>query len=164
MNQGVEWALHGCVALAWVGRDRAVPAAKLAQLNDLPAPYLNKQLQALAHAGVLQSSNGPKGGFKLARRPEEITVLDVVLAIEGEDEAFRCTEIRQHGPFPTPRQDCQVPCQIASIMHDADVAWRRSLAERSIADIAAEVEAASPQVRERISSWMGTSAQGLSPG
>jgi len=158
MNQGVEWALHGCVALSWVARDRAIPAAKLAELNGLPAPYLNKQLQALAHAGVLRSTNGPKGGFRLARGPEEITVLDVVLAIEGEGEAFRCTEIRQRGPFPTPRRDCRVPCQIASVMHDAEMAWRRTLTERSIADIAAEVEASNPQVRKRICSWLDSSS------
>ena len=154
MNQGVEWALHGCVTLCWVGPDVSVPVAKLAELNDLPAPYLNKQLQALAHAGVLESTRGPKGGFALARPAAEISVLDVVLAIEGEAEAFRCTEIRQRGPLPSSQRDCRVPCSIASVMHEAELAWRGSLAARSIADIADQVERSAPHVPRKIRGWV----------
>ena len=153
MNQGVEWAVHDCVNLTWLGPAVSLPVARLAELNDLPAPYLNKQLQALVHAGVLTSTRGPGGGFALARPASEISVLDVVLAIEGEEEAFRCTEIRQRGPMPTSARDCRVPCQIAAVMHDAEVAWRASLAGRTIADIAAEVERSSPHVPERIRAW-----------
>ena len=45
MSQGVEWALHCCLNLAWTGTP--VPASRLAALYDLPPAYLNKQLQAL---------------------------------------------------------------------------------------------------------------------
>jgi Rrf2 family protein len=159
MNQGVEWAIHGCVTLAWVGPDTAVPVARLAELNDLPAPYLNKQLQALARAGILGSTRGPKGGFTLARSPAQISVLDVVLAIEGDQEAFRCTEIRQRGPLPPSRRDCRTPCQIASVMHEAEQAWRATLAGRTIADIAAEVEATSPGTPVRIRTWTAGAAE-----
>jgi Rrf2 family protein len=158
MNQGVEWAIHGCVTLAWVGPDTAVPVARLAELNDLPAPYLNKQLQALARAGILASTRGPRGGFTLARSPDDISVLDVVLAIEGEQEAFRCTEIRQRGPLPASKRDCRAPCQIASVMHEAERAWRRTLAARTIADIASEVEAKSPETLVRIRRWTAGAA------
>ncbi|WP_280206483.1 Rrf2 family transcriptional regulator, partial [Nocardia cyriacigeorgica] len=44
---------------------------------------------------------GARGGFELARRPERITLMDVVSAIEGPDEAFRCTEIRRDGAGST---------------------------------------------------------------
>jgi DNA-binding IscR family transcriptional regulator len=71
--------------------------AQLAASHDLPRAYLNKQLQALAQAGLLVSTPGVRGGFRLARPPEAISLLDVVEAIEGPQEAFRCTEIRQRG-------------------------------------------------------------------
>ena len=50
--------------------------------DDLPPAYLNKQLQALVRAGILSSTPGPRGGFRLARRLEDISVLDVVVAGE----------------------------------------------------------------------------------
>ncbi|MBN9023815.1 MAG: Rrf2 family transcriptional regulator, partial [Rhizobiales bacterium] len=103
MGQGVEWALHACVNLAWAGPEQPLPVAALAELNGLPAPYLNKQLQALARAGVLTSTPGARGGFSLARPPEDITVLDVVQAVDGEEGAFRCTEIRRQGPLAASR-------------------------------------------------------------
>ncbi|MEU7532473.1 Rrf2 family transcriptional regulator, partial [Saccharothrix sp. NPDC042600] len=97
MGEGVEWAVHCCLNLAWIG-ERAIPATRLAAYYELPAAYLNKQLQALARAGLLTSTPGPRGGFRLARAPERITLMDVVSAVEGPDQAFRCTEIRHRGP------------------------------------------------------------------
>src|SRR3982074_1611026 len=98
MTEGVEWALHCCLNLSWVGPEQAVTAARLAAFYELPTAYLNKQLQALARAGILSSVSGPKGGFRLDRRPEQITLLDVVVAIDGPVDAFRCTEILHRSP------------------------------------------------------------------
>lgn len=154
MNQGVEWALHGCVNLAWAGPDATVKVARMAELNGLPAAYLNKQFQALAREGLLVSTSGPKGGFSLGRAPSDISVLDVVLAIEGHERAFRCTEIRQQGPLPASKRDCRVPCAVASVMHDADAAWRQSLQSRTIADIAEQVARTNPEVPERVRHWL----------
>ncbi|NED55319.1 Rrf2 family transcriptional regulator, partial [Micromonospora aurantiaca] len=51
MNEGVEWAIHSCLNLTWLEPGEAVTAARLAAYYELPAAYLNKQLQALARAG-----------------------------------------------------------------------------------------------------------------
>lgn len=51
-----------------------------------PAPYLGKVLQKLARAGVLRSKRGRTGGFVLGRPASEITLADVVLAVEGADD------------------------------------------------------------------------------
>jgi Rrf2 family protein len=158
MGQGVEWALHACVNLAWAGSDRPVPVAALAELNELPLPYLNKQLQALARAGILTSHAGPRGGFALARPPAEITVLDVVQAIDGTEGAFRCTEIRRRGPLPASARDARTPCQIASVMGRAEAAWRAELAAETIADLAGQVEAKVPQTPVRIRGWIAERA------
>ncbi|GAA4706619.1 RrF2 family transcriptional regulator [Phytohabitans rumicis] len=149
MNEGVEWALHSCLNLSWVEPDRAVTAAKLAAFYNLPTAYLNKQLQALARAGILSSTSGPKGGFRLARALDAITLLDVVIAIEGADEAFRCTEILKDGPGGDPTVDYRETCVLSQAMRSADLAWRRELAARTIADIRATVEARFPGTPER---------------
>lgn len=51
-----------------------------------PAPYLGKVLQKLARAGVLRSKRGRTGGFVLGRPASQITLADVVLAVEGADD------------------------------------------------------------------------------
>ena len=154
MGQGVEWALHACVNLAWAGPEQPLPVAALAELNGLPAPCLNKQLQALARAGVLTSTPGARGGFSLARPPEDITVLDVVQAVDGEEGAFRCTEIRRQGPLAASRTATRTPCQIASVMGRAEAAWRAELAAETIAGLAGQVEAKVPQTPVRIRRWL----------
>ncbi|MPS28303.1 MAG: Rrf2 family transcriptional regulator [Alcaligenaceae bacterium] len=135
MSEGVEWGLHCCVALGWMGQDEVVSTARLAAKFGLPAAYLNKSLQALARAGILASSAGPKGGFRLARPPARITLLDVVDAIEGQETAFRCTEIRRNGEGAAPPAECRRPCAIASAMHGAEAAWRKELSRQTIAMI-----------------------------
>jgi Rrf2 family protein len=152
MNEGVEWALHSCVNLCWIPGE-TVTAKKLAAFYNLPTAYLNKQLQALARAGIMSSTSGPKGGFQLARRPEEITLLDVVVAIDGAEDAFRCTEILKDGPGADPKADYRKTCLVASAMRRAELVYRRELAARTIADIVAEVEQTFPQTPESTRAW-----------
>jgi Rrf2 family protein len=135
LSQGVEWALHCCSVLAAVPPDRVLPAARLAELHELPGPYLAKQLQALSVAGIVESTPGPRGGYRLARPAADITVLDVVLAVDGADPAFTCTEIRQCGPGACAPSAYRTPCGIARIMWDAEDAWRASLRRHTIADL-----------------------------
>lgn len=153
MNEGVEWAVHSCLNLAWLG-ERAVPAARLAAFYELPAAYLNKQLQALARTGILTSVSGPRGGFRLARAPEKITLMDVVVAIDGGDPAFRCTEIRQRGGSGGGESGAYIePCTIDAAMRKAELAWRRELAGQTVAEVMATVERANPGVPGKVRRW-----------
>jgi Rrf2 family protein len=151
MSEGVEWAIHCCLVLAWLGDDRPVPTARLASTFELPPTYLNKQLQALSKAGIVRSTPGPRGGFRLARRPRDITLLDLVTAVDGPDEAFRCQEIRQRGVGASvPKKRFREQCAVAAAMRKADVAWRRALAEQTLADVGAAVDRAAPQSAELV--------------
>jgi Rrf2 family protein len=135
MSQGVEWALHCCSVLAGVAPTRVMPAAKLAEYHDVPPAYLAKHLQALSQAGIVESVPGARGGYRLARPADEITVLDVVLAVDGEESAFTCTEIRQCAPGACEPSAYKGACGVARIMWAAEDAWRRSLAEHTIAEL-----------------------------
>jgi Rrf2 family protein len=152
MNEGVEWALHSCVNLCWIPGE-PVTAARLAAFYELPTAYLNKQLQALSRAGNLSSTSGPKGGFQLARRPDKITLLDIVVAVDGPDEAFRCDEILRAGPGGNPATDYRKTCLISQAMRKAELNWRRDLASQTIADIVASVEETFPGTPENTRNW-----------
>ncbi len=64
----------------------------------MPPAYLAKHLQAMAHAGLVESTPGRNGGYRLARPAAEISLLEVIDAVEGGEPAFRCTEIRRPRP------------------------------------------------------------------
>ena len=143
MGEGVEWALHCCTLLAAIPEGTTLPAARLAEFHGVPPAYTAKHLQALARAGVVASEPGRRGGYRLGRPAGEITLLDVVLAVEGEEAAFRCTEIRQRGPAGRPPEEYRGACAIARAMWEAEDAWRASLRGRTVADI---VNGLAPQV------------------
>jgi len=138
MSAGVEWAVHCCIVLSQA--DEPVPAQRLAEFHGVSRTYLAKHLQQLARAGLVTSSEGRVGGYTLTRPADEITVLDVVLAIEGDGSSFRCTEIRQNGPLPAPASACRRECAVARAMYAAEGAWRSSLASVAIADLVGTVE------------------------
>jgi Rrf2 family protein len=135
MSDGVEWGVHVCTLLAALPSERALPAAKLAEYHNVPPAYLAKHLQALARAGLLETVKGPRGGYRLARPPAQITVLEVVEAIDGDEPAFRCTEIRRRGPTAMPARTYTKPCGIHAAFMRADDAWRAELANTTIADV-----------------------------
>jgi Rrf2 family protein len=154
MNEGVEWAAHICLLLDWLETDRPVSTTRLAASYELPPAYLNKQLQALVRAGIVTSTAGARGGFRLARPLSAITMMDVVAAIEGPDEAFQCTEIRQKGMgTETPASAYRPPCPVHTAMRRAELAWRRELAGQTLADVKAETERRLPRLGERIRNW-----------
>jgi Rrf2 family protein len=156
LSDGVEWGAHVCTQLAALPPDAALPAARLAEYHSVPSAYLAKHLQALARAGVLETVKGPRGGYRLARPPAEITVLDIVEAIDGEEPAFRCTEIRRRGPSAVPAREYHLPCGIHRAFTRADEAWRRELALTTIASLLTRVlEEAPPVSLERAARWLG---------
>lgn len=135
MSDGVEWGVHVCVLLAALPDDSALPAAKLAEYHGVPAPYLAKHLQALASAGVLRTVKGARGGYRLARPASQITVLEVVEALDGQESVFRCSEIRRRGPMAMPAREYTKACGIHSAFNRADQAWRAELAATTITDL-----------------------------
>ena len=123
----------------------------------MPSAYLAKHLQALARAGVLETVKGPRGGYRLARPPAEITVLDVVEAIDGDEPAFRCTEIRRRGPSAVPAAG--VPDARAASTAPSPAPTTRgapSSAATTIADLVIGVVQEAPRAAvEKGARWLG---------
>ncbi|HXS08220.1 MAG TPA: Rrf2 family transcriptional regulator, partial [Rhizomicrobium sp.] len=97
-----------------------------------------KSLQSLSQVGLVEGTLGPRGGYRLAKAPGQINFLDVVEAVEGKESTFVCTEIRKNNPCrrvcpDASRRADSKSCGVARVMWAADKAWRRSLAEVSLA-------------------------------
>lgn len=97
LSQTAEYALRAVLALADCG-GRPVVTPALATITGAPTRYLAKVLQILARHGLLCSQRGVHGGFVLARSPENITVLQVVRAVEPTRRIDRKPlELANHG-------------------------------------------------------------------
>ncbi len=155
LGDGVEWALHCCSVLGAMPPQGAVPASVLAEFHGVPSAYLAKQMQALSRAGIVESVPGRNGGYRLARPATDITILDVVLGVEGPERAFRCTEIRQQGPSAVAPSSYLKPCGIAAAMWRAEEAFRQELAATTIGDLVAELETGvDPEQTEKALVWL----------
>ena len=135
LAEPVEWAIHCTTVLALLPADGALPSSRLAEFHGVPAAYLAKALQSLSRAGIVESVAGRKGGYRLGRTAAEITLLDIVDAIEGAEPSFRCTEIRKRGPARVAPGLYSPVCGIAEAMYRADEAWRAELRRTTVADL-----------------------------
>ncbi|GHF04083.1 Rrf2 family transcriptional regulator [Amycolatopsis deserti] len=142
--------LHCATTLAQLEPGGTASTAQLAEYFDLPAPYLAKQLKALVRAGVLTATTGPRGGFRLARPAAEITLLEIVEAVDGASAPYECREIRQQGRGALPPEECRETCLLAAKMASAHEAWRERLRTESLGDVLAELPEWAPQRTRRL--------------
>jgi Rrf2 family protein len=155
LSEGVEWAAHCATVLAALPESLVLPAARLAEYHDIPAPYLAKSLQALKRAGIVESTTGRQGGYRLARPAVSITLLDIVQAVEGDDRFFRCTEIRRRGPSRVAARSYTPTCGIAAAMWRAEDAWMAELESTTLADlVAVTLRHAPPAALEKSVTWI----------
>ena len=166
ITTGVEYGLH-CLLYLTGPRDEALPASArdLADLQGVPIEYVAKLFTKLQKAGLVVASEGARGGFRLARKPNLISVLDVIVAIDGEKALFECREIRGRCAVfdgRPPAWATRGVCSIHAIMMEAEARMREVLAARTLADIAASVAAkASPNFSREIAKWLANKAPGL---
>jgi Rrf2 family protein len=84
-----EYALRAVVVLARQP-EQAYSAEQIAEATRLPRRYAHKVLQALVRAGLVRSQSGPGGGYALVRPPQEVSILDVVSAVEPIPRIRHC--------------------------------------------------------------------------
>jgi Rrf2 family protein len=83
VTQQLRYALYGVFDLAYHGGARPIPIHEIGARQGIPARYLEQIFQKLRRAGLVESRRGPRGGYQLARPAQEISVADVLLAIDG---------------------------------------------------------------------------------
>jgi FeS assembly SUF system regulator len=123
---------YGIVLMARLARDPlGTPqnARELAAGSDLPVPMVSKVLKALAREGLLASQRGSKGGYRLARPPEELSVSEMIRVLEGPVALTECAlapSICEHETLCAVREPWQLISRVVE----------RALADVSLADLA----------------------------
>jgi Rrf2 family protein len=78
-----DYAVRAVVELAAADGEKPIKAERVATAQDIPLNFLENILGELRHAGIVRSHRGAEGGFRLARPAKELTVADVIRAVEG---------------------------------------------------------------------------------
>ena len=129
-----DYASRALLSLALHEHEGGGPTSvrDIAERTGLPQPYLEQILLALKGAGLVRSKRGVGGGYILSREPAEITLGDIVSAVDGPIAA---------GDFGQPHQDgaCdhEGQCVLRAVWHDVGDHMRRLLDASSLADMAA---------------------------
>ncbi|NMC14389.1 MAG: Rrf2 family transcriptional regulator [Chloroflexi bacterium] len=83
ITRQADYAVRAVAFLARLGSDHRAATSQIADEQKIPPSFLAKIVSQLSVAGLLQTSRGARGGVSLARSPDEITLLEVVEAIDG---------------------------------------------------------------------------------
>ncbi len=96
-SQTTDYALRAVVCLA-AHHGKPQTTEQIAQFAEVPAGYLSKVLQTLGRAGIVSAQRGVGGGYTLVKSPEELTVLEVVNAVDPIERIHCCPLGRsEHG-------------------------------------------------------------------
>ncbi len=90
ITRQAEYAVRTILYLAKQPPEVRVPTAQIAQEQDIPTPFLAKIVLQLSAAGILHTTRGARGGVKLAKAPDDITLLAIVEAVDGPIEINDC--------------------------------------------------------------------------
>jgi len=134
---GIEYALHCLLYMVDMPSGKTVGIKDLAAYQGVSETYLSKVYTKLKKSGIVKSTPGVNGGYELARKPEKITFLDVVNAIEGTSPLFQCAEIRQNEILldkdNLPETHTKCPCIIKVVMTEAEDQMRQYLHNKTLA-------------------------------
>lgn len=130
-SQTVEYALRAVVHLAYEAPE-ARTTAQIAEATKVPKDYLSKILQGLAKKGIVQTQRGVGGGVSLARTPDELTILDVVQAVEPESVKRTTT-----CPLGLPTHGARL-CPLHKRMDDAVAMVEKAFRDSTLAEVLGE--------------------------
>ncbi|WMJ90655.1 RrF2 family transcriptional regulator [Anaerocolumna sp. MB42-C2] len=101
-----RYGLRAVLDLAVNGKNEAVALSGIAERQDISISYLEQLIAKLKKAGIVNSIRGAQGGYVLAKKPEEISVGDILRALEGDLNPVDCAEIIGSGSSCTGADLC----------------------------------------------------------
>jgi Rrf2 family protein len=128
LSRASEYGIQALLFLAGKPPGRFVTVREIARGARVSAPFLSKVLGQLAAHGLLASLKGPRGGVRLARPAKEITVLDVVEAIDGLGFLRQCV-------IGLPRCSSEAPCPLHSMWGPLREEIRTMFSGRSVEEL-----------------------------
>ena len=119
-----DYAARALLSLALHGSDRPTSVKEIAERTTLPQPYLEQILLAVKGAGLVRSKRGVGGGYVLARPPDEITLAEILAAVDGP----MTTVVEEH-------DHCEGHCILQEIWVYVSDEMSASLARYTLADL-----------------------------
>jgi Rrf2 family protein len=127
MTRASSYALHAVAYMALQKSDKPVASHHIAAARGIPERFLLKVLKPLVSARVLLSIKGPNGGYRLARQPNEITMLEILEAVDGP--------IRGQAPFSDEEVDGNLNHKLENICKQTADQVRKQLEKVRISDL-----------------------------
>ena len=127
LTRASSYALHAVAYMAIQKSDKPVASHHIAAARGIPERFLLKVLKPLVSARVLLSIKGPNGGYRLARTPSDITMLEILEAVDGP--------IRGQAPFTEANGDGNLNKKLEHICSQTADQVRKHLEKVRISDL-----------------------------
>ncbi len=134
-SRACEYGLRAVLYLAMLNHNGYISIREIGEQLQISVPFLTKIFQKLTQAGLLQSLRGPTGGVTFARPPEEITLFDVIVAIDGPALFSECV-------LGLPGCGEATPCPLHERWKDVRNPIRNLFATTTLADMARRIREA----------------------
>lgn len=138
VSKRVRYALHGLGYIAAFSEGEPVPfneilayLRKYSQRLTLSPSYIAKIFQDVSRAGFTAAVPGPHGGYRLAREPEQIHLIEIVEALDGPLLTGCCLLFAGAGPC-----DQQATCGVRGVIHEAEISFYRFFEKETVATLA----------------------------
>lgn len=127
ISEGSNLAIHALAYLAHLDQVEALPVTKIAEVLGVSKDHLGKVMQRLTRQGFVNSRRGPRGGFNFARVPSEVTLLEIIEAVDGPLNSRKC--LLGH-PVCLKRK-----CVVSDLMHRIYQDVHRELSQARLSDL-----------------------------
>lgn len=135
MKTGVEQSVYAILILNMLPDKAVLPGEAISQQLGASPTYFQKLLRKLVSADLITSVPGVKGGFKLKKKPEDIRVYDIYLAIEGQQSLYSSSGVL-HDMLELEGDCC---CLLTNLMEEAESSWKSVLKRETVASLYKEV-------------------------
>jgi Rrf2 family transcriptional regulator, iron-sulfur cluster assembly transcription factor len=143
-----DYAARALLSLALHGSERPTSVKEIAERTGLPQPYLEQILLAVKGAGLVRSKRGVGGGYVLAREPQEITLADILAAVDGP-----LTQLMGE------HDHCEGHCVLQEVWVHVSEETRLILERFSLQDLVERTIAGHPDETELTGTGLGSVAQ-----
>ena len=127
-SQATNYALHTMLYFVALPVGTTIGVQRLAEFQGLSPTYLSKILTRLVKAGMIESTPGINGGYRLRRNKADLSFLEVIHAIEGTASLFQCADELNHRG-----------CLIQQVMTQAEQQMEDYLKERKLVELVGQL-------------------------
>lgn len=152
MKTGVEQSVYAILILNMLPEKAVLPGEAISQQLRASPTYFQKLLRKLVRADLITSVPGVKGGFKIRKKPEDIRIYDIYVAVEGQQSLYSSSGVL-HDMLDLEEDSC---CLLTDLMEEAESSWKSVLKRETIASLYEEIKVGfKPKVQE-LEDWINT--------